>query len=314
MSNKTTEPKAKWSIAVFAYNEEKLIGNCLKSLPLKELGDSFSAYIIVNGTTDQTADIVRKYANNHGNLHLHVLKKGGKSNAWNYYVHEISVLSDIHFFMDGDCRIVGDALNKLATGLGSEPDSNAAAAVPMSGRSRESLVQEMKKDGGLAGNLYALRGVFVERIKKRGIRLPEGLIGDDSWVGAFSATDLGKADNWDKSRTVVCEDAFFMGNYRSIWKIQDWIDQYRRMISYGVRHIQNQGMKEIMHTEGPDGLPETIREIYERYPQHMKLCWRGYWTYFDWLALRGIKWQMRHPAKRGTGTSEVMPRSVDNDP
>ena len=122
-----------------------------------------------------------------------MIKIGDKSNAWNEYVHRLSGEATTHFFVDGDVFLSKDALGVLHRGLAGTPDANASTGVPGNGRNSGNWSALITRDHGIAGNLYALRGTFVDRIRKANIRLPTGLIGDDSWVGAYVLFDLDVA-------------------------------------------------------------------------------------------------------------------------
>src|SRR3546814_4651344 len=70
--------------AIFAHNEERRIGSCLKSLPLDRMDIAF--HVLVNGSNDRTADRARLAAGGRANVHIHELHPGGKSRTWNRFV------------------------------------------------------------------------------------------------------------------------------------------------------------------------------------------------------------------------------------
>ena len=47
------------AITILAHNEERRIGTCLASLPLDDA--DVTATVVVNGSSDRTADIVREF-------------------------------------------------------------------------------------------------------------------------------------------------------------------------------------------------------------------------------------------------------------
>jgi hypothetical protein len=70
----------------------------------------------------------------------------------------------------------------------------AAGGMPATGRDRDAWRERMVAHGSLAGNLYALRGTFVERVRDRRIRMPVGLVFEDAFVSWLVATQLGDPD------------------------------------------------------------------------------------------------------------------------
>src|SRR5215813_10375343 len=70
-------------VAVFAHNEENHIIRCLESLSLAADGSPLSAYVLANGCTDRTEEIVRGYAQTHPGVSLISIAVGDKANAWN---------------------------------------------------------------------------------------------------------------------------------------------------------------------------------------------------------------------------------------
>lgn len=93
----STEDGPAASILVAAYNEEKTIATKLNSLLSQTYpGDRFDIWVLNDGSSDRTADIVRSYDD--PRIHLLDLPRGGKANALNAGVqasaNEIIVFSD----------------------------------------------------------------------------------------------------------------------------------------------------------------------------------------------------------------------------
>ncbi len=59
----------------------------------------------------------------------------------------------------------------MAKVLDVEPQANAVGAPPASGRSRARDSEKLLQERALVANLYALRGAFVERCRKLGVRI-----------------------------------------------------------------------------------------------------------------------------------------------
>ena len=274
--------------AIFAHDEERRIGTCLASLPLGRADIDF--HILANGSTDRTVEIARQVAAGRPNVRVHDLHPGGKSRTWNRFVFDIwDGRHDVIIFLDGDAEIAAGSLDGLALSLGHNPVANAASGMPRNGRKHLAYQEALRRERGLFGDLYALRGDFLRYMRKQEIRLPNDLIGDDGLLAALAATDLRDESHWDRQRIVPCEQAGFYCEPLDILNPASWRMQYRRMINYSIRHFQNRIISEIMRAEGPKGLPAELRTLY---PDHLPgfnvrrslgLAW------FDLLALRRMR-------------------------
>lgn len=271
--------------AIFAHNEERRIGACLASLPLDRADIEF--HVLVNGSADRTAELARMAAAGRAHVHVHDLHPGGKSRTWNRFVHGIwDGRHDVITFMDGDAEIAPGSLDALADTLGRHPNANAASGMPMNGRNHLAYQAELKRERGLFGDLYAVKGDFLRRMRERRLCLPDDLIGDDGLIAALAATDLHNESHWDRERVAPCEAAGFYCEPVALRHARTWRIQYRRMINYSVRHFQNRIVSDIMRGEGPEGLPERLAELYPVYLRSFRVRWSPGVAWFDFLALR----------------------------
>ena len=246
-------------VTVLAHNEERRIGACLNSL-LAETGD-FPIHVVVNGSSDSTAEIAGSFG---ARVIIHNYAQGGKARSWNRYVlDELQAYSGAHIFADGDAEIVPGSLAALVKALADNPAANASAGQPRNGRNVEYYQTDQRRTHGMFGDLYALRGTFLARIKAAHIRLPEDLIGDDGLIGALAKTDLTNEDNWSDDRLIVCPNAGFLCEPVNLFSPHTWVMQYKRMINYSVRYYQNQIITAIMRGPGPVGLPTLLSDYYQ---------------------------------------------------
>lgn len=249
------------AVGIFAHQEERRIGRCLSSLPLDRADTVF--HVLVNGSTDATAGRAREAAAGRTNVIVHDLAAGGKARTWNHFVHRLLTGGeDAVIFMDGDAEILAGSIDALVSDLTARPEANAAAGMPMNGRSADAYRRTLREERGLFGDLYALSGRFVGAIRLRGLRLPEDLIGDDGLVAAWAHTDLGRDADWRRERVLACEDAGFRCEAVSLLRPTTLRMQYRRMINYSVRFFQNRIISDIMGRDGVDGLPVRMDAVY----------------------------------------------------
>lgn len=275
------------AIAIFAHNEEKNIIACLQSVK-KIMKPDDKCFVLNNGSTDKTGLIVEDFSKSNTFCNLVTIDMGDKSNAWNFFVHELGIQAEIFYFIDGDCEVRGDSLNSLEECIKLNPDANVAAAIPLEECSVK-IRETMLKEGGLAGALYAIPRHFVERLRASNVRLPIGYIGDDSLIGALAYWDLEPRGTWDIKKIIVCKDAEYFYRRLSVFSVADMRLYYRRKIRYSLRHFQIQLLKKSLKDIGLAAIPDTVNGIYAKNSSELQLKWRGLDTLFDYLALRIIK-------------------------
>ena len=127
----THTPAAPWPVMVLAYNEERHIVACLDSIFAADPECKLEVFVMANGCTDRTEDIVTAYARNRPEVHLVSLVLGDKCNAWNVFVHDTVPARcpgrEIYFFADGDARVVRGSFSAMARGLIGHAHAHAAS-------------------------------------------------------------------------------------------------------------------------------------------------------------------------------------------
>ena len=271
-------------VAILAHNEERRIGACLRSVAAER--PAVPIHVIVNGSTDGTAQLARAFASGRPNVTVHTWAEGGKARSWNRFVHdELDEIPDALVFVDGDAEIAPGSLAGLAQTLAENPRANAASGLPLNGRKAAAYRRFLRLEHGIFGDLYALRGTFVRRLRSEGIRLPVDLVGEDGLVGALAKVDLGTDTHWDENRLIPCQKAGFYCEPVSLLRPPSLAMQYRRMINYSVRYFQNRIVSHIMRTEGAIGLPVRLAELYAEWLPRFQPRRNPAWWWFDRLAL-----------------------------
>lgn len=293
---------APWAVMVLAHNEEDRIVACLDSLFAGERGKSFDVYVMANGCTDRTEELVRQYAQCQPAVHLESIRLGDKCNAWNVFIHETVPAAcpdkEVYFFMDGDARIAPGSLTVMADALRHDAHAHAASAVPGSGRSMQKDRSEIMSQRGLVANLYALRASFVEKLRDRRVKLPLKLEGDDGLLGALIKWDLDPRGEWDDRLIHPCAEARFLFDPVAVTDPSEWPKYWKRLVRYGRRHYEFQLLGPLLKSEGLSAMPENIQSIYSGAAQ-LPFVWRGIYTPSFAVALR----QMRKIGKEQPVTS-----------
>jgi glycosyltransferase involved in cell wall biosynthesis len=275
------EPRPRWPLAVFAHNEVRRIGAALDSIERAAGGHPVEVVVLANGCTDRTVDVVRGWAGRMAWLTLVEIDRGDKAHAWNTFVHDIlderwTSGVDAVFFMDGDVRLEADALPLLASALRAAPTANAAGGMPATGRDRDAWRDRMTRHGTLAGNLYALRGRFVDEIRTRGVRMPIGLIGEDWLVSWLVENRLGRGPApAAEPQSVFHVGAEFSFDSLSPWQLRDLRTYVRRKWRYALRAVQMEMLVPLLRRDGVAAMPPTIEAVYRTGPIPSRLRWIG---------------------------------------
>ncbi len=232
-----------------------------------------------------------------------------KAHAWNQYVHMIWPGSATAFFVDGYARVKPDAFKLIASGLEGVPAALAGSGVPTVGRHARRLQEEMIKNGGIHGNLYALRGETMRRLRTAGFRLPVSIYRTDSTLGATINFNLNPIVNaWDPQRMFVHPHAtwdFVPLNWKNLSDIKS---HCKRVLRQAQGDLENAAVRDhlAIRKRPPEALPKTNRELIGGWIASNR---RQAYTMFLRRPLRLWAWQK---LKRHTPTTwiDVSPRLI----
>jgi glycosyltransferase involved in cell wall biosynthesis len=287
-----TKARAVWPVMVLAHNEERHIGSCLDSIFSADPGAPLEVYVMANGCTDRTEDVVREYGAKNAHVHLVSIEMGDKCNAWNVFIHETIPErcsgQEIYFFMDGDARAIPGSFTAMERVMRAEPQAQAVGAPPASGRSMRHDREELLRERGLVANLYALRGAFVVRCQAAGVRIPLKLEGDDGLVGALVKWDLDPTKPMNDQLIAPCADAGFTFESFTFSRFADLGAYWRRMVRYGRRGYGFALLGPRLSAGGISAMPRDIREIYGG-ADNLSVRWNGIYTITNWFALREMR-------------------------
>ncbi|MGA2775475.1 MAG: glycosyltransferase family 2 protein [Candidatus Omnitrophota bacterium] len=188
LSEKESERRPVVSILIAAYNEEKVIGDKLKNcLALDYPAELLQIYIASDGSSDNTNDIVKGYAEKEKRIHLLEFPRTGKSGVLNKAM--ACLKSEIVVFSDANTEYMRDALKNLIKHFSDEKVGcvcgrliyrNPGEVVSGKGESfywrYETALKKMESRlgyvAGANGAIYAIRRELFEL-------LPAGTINDD---------------------------------------------------------------------------------------------------------------------------------------
>ena len=296
-------------VVILAHNEANNIIACLESVNSDAGDPTFPITVVENGSSDDTARLVAAYAKNHPNVSLISLSLGDKCNAWNHFIFTTEWRGEVCIFLDGDCRLLPGSLNALAHCLSQDSQALAATAFPISGRNVQALRRSIQADHGLVGGLYALKGPFLDRMREAGMRLPVGMVGDDSLIAALAKWNLSPFQTgWVNEHIVLCAKAEFSFDSVPMHSLQGMLSYWRRCVRYGRRKYEMKMLRKTISLGGGlQALPERIVEVYWLVDSVCTLQWNGIQTFFDWLALRQIRARKIAPPPNSISTQGAPP-------
>lgn len=255
------------SIAVFAHNEEKSIALCLASIRKGGLGPSDRVHVLINGCTDGTAEMVAQIAAEDPRVRPRLIDLGDKANAWNDYVHNVADESAAaHVLVDGDVLLEPGSLDAIRRAFAEHPEAIAVSGVPVGGRTATSWRARILREHGLPGNLYALRGDTLCRLRTLGFSLPVGLIGDDSLLLWLMRRDFAPAAAVDRRRIHPEAGAVFA--YRSLpfHSLDGLRGLTRRQVRYALRDLQVWLLIRHLQRNGLAANPVFVEDLYPAAP------------------------------------------------
>jgi hypothetical protein len=288
-----------WSIAILSSRETPNVLAAAIRAAAQAASDSISLIdVVVNGNEGLASLSSHWVMNGRGAAWPHIrvwhTSTGDKANAWNQYVHAIWPGSTVAFFVDGYAGVKLDVFRLLSEGLGRDQHALAAAAVPTEGRSAKRLRTIMLRDGGMHGNLYAVRGNTLAILRERGFRLPLGIYRTDPALGAVIAFGLDPAGNqWDPRRVLVHPQATWSILTESPNPLHAVRGMWARIMRQAQGDLENAALRDHFSIRKcrPESLPRTSYDLVRSWMtanpnDSTRIFHRNWLTYLAWRKLR----------------------------
>src|SRR4029450_5392789 len=161
---------------------------------------------------------------------------------------------------------------------------------PATGRDRASWRARMVRNGTLAGNLYALRAGFVDAVREKNVRVPMGLVFEDSLVSWLVATQFGHARiGGADPQCIFCANAEFSFRSMSLLRPADYPLYLRRKWRYARGGLQLEMLVNVLRAQGLAAMPAHVQDLYVHGPLPSRLRWVGLDTPLRLLAVLWIR-------------------------
>jgi hypothetical protein len=258
---------ATWSVAIFTAREgADVLARTITAVGVAVRGHPTTIDVLVDGNEAAANDVASRdlALPDDATVRLWSVPWRDKACAWNRYVHEIAPAADVAFFVDGYVRPKPDSCATIADALAANPSAWAATGVPSAGPSAAGQRTALLAEGGLHGNLYALAGGALARLKARGFRLPLGIYRNDSLLGAVIAFGADPAgERWDATRIAVVPAATW-DREEAAANGADRVRQFaKRRLRQAQGDLEIAAFREHMaiHRRPVEALPRTTAEL-----------------------------------------------------
>ncbi len=261
-------PASPWSIAIFAARETpEALTSCVRAALGACAGRQACIDVLINGNpelADAFSGIATTLDSGGARLRVWSIAAPDKAHTWNEYVYRIWDTGGMAFFIDGYAQVRPDALAAMERRLAETPDALGATGVPTCGRSATAIREQMLREGGIHGNLFAISAEGMEGIRRVGFRLPLGIYRTDPLIGSVLMFRLDPVNNtWDPRRIAVAADAtWHVDGIEDInWK--NIKSQFKRILRQAQGDLENKAAREHLAVRKlpPQQLPLTVAEL-----------------------------------------------------
>lgn len=245
-----------WAVAVFGANEAETIARCIRSIDDVSVGRRVHITILLNGTTDNSVNIIRDLRSKNVDVRVYTYPRPDKSNAINQFIYNLRPKAKIYFFIDAYTKVDFTAMENVAAGFILHPAAHIATGVPANGRSAGFTAAATSKGGVVNGGLYAITPEFLNLLVSHGFKLPLAIYRGDSLLGSMACHDLDAVANaWDSRRVCGIVEATFEISPLSIFRWRDIMRQFNREIRQARGRFENEAIKSIIYKTGYANLP-----------------------------------------------------------
>lgn len=184
-------------VIIPACNEATVIRRCLDCIDAQDFRGKLNVFVVVNGTTDETAEIARqsialfeKEPNQPRSFSVIEINERSKVDALNAG-DEISPAADLYVYLDADIQISSNAIRLMA---------NSIVGLPAT------LIQPLRCSAPIASTISRIAGSAL-------CGLP--WVKDDVICGGIYAVNAAGRTLWGKFPHVAADDAFVFHHFRS---------------------------------------------------------------------------------------------------
>lgn len=275
-----------WSVAIFSARESVETLVCSVNAAVLACGNTTSVVdVLVNGNrllAEAVGPILAAMSAVAPSctIRLWFIPMGDKGHTWNQFLHLIDPQAKLAFFIDGYVAVRPDSFRLIEDGLNDDSTAIAATGLPSAGRSAAALRKTMMQNGGLHGNLFAVRRSALSTLVGRGFRMPLGIYRNDSLLATVFNYNLSPAEHEvDTKRVRIQSDA--------TWNVLDPASSLREKIFTHLKRKLRQGQGDLENYAfrthftdqrlRPETLPSTstglVTDWVHKHPREFRQLW-----------------------------------------
>ena len=259
------------AVSVYSSRESSdVLAQTLRCCLWATTGMNASVDVIVNGNPSLASiaanlPVVRATVGGKIRLRVWNVMLGDKAFAWNEYVHRLAPPAQTYVFIDGYVQVEEGSLKRMSQILQNADNALAATGLPTTGWSAAKVSASMRRNGGIHGNLYALKANAMAEFRRIGFKLPLGLYRTDSTLGAALAFGLNLfAREWRPLERILIDDQVaWRIKPLAWWRPDDLLTFYRRRKRQGHGQLENKAVSDVFAVRRMpfESLPGTTAEL-----------------------------------------------------
>lgn len=264
----TSSSLSSWTLAIFAARETPaMLASCVKAAIAACTGRRAVINVLINGNAalaEQFAVVAAGIDSGTASLRVWSIAAPDKAHTWNEFTHRIWDNGGMAFFIDGYAQVRPDALAAMERRLVSTPDALGATGVPTCGRSATKIREQMLREGGIHGNLFAISAEGMHGIRQAGFKLPLGIYRTDPLIGSVLMFRLDPANNeWKPGRIVVEPTATWHVDGIEDINLKNIKSQFKRILRQAQGDLENRAAREhlAVRKSPPQDLPATVADM-----------------------------------------------------
>ena len=221
-----------------------------------------------------------------------VIRLGDTPNAWNASTHDVAPAeANFHLYTDGDGEMRPNSIAGFAD-RSAEPEAWGCAALPVTGRSRDTFRAMLKANRWMAGNRHAPRRAALLAFRETGLRLPCAIFGEDGLVSTLVKGGLARLGPRVDTRLTVTEQGGFACRSSDPSSLRDPRIYRNCKRRYALRQLQAEMLHPLLLEKGVGAMPEHVVDLYRARFGATRLGWRGLATVLAWEARQRVLWDL----------------------
>ncbi|MCQ8103097.1 hypothetical protein NP590_03165 [Methylomonas sp. SURF-2] len=289
-----------WAVCVFTSRESlpQLMGS-IHAIFVACKHHNVCIDVLVNGSQKLCEELCNELngakVSAHYTIRVWFLEFGDKANAWNEYLHDIWPGAEKTFFLDGYVKVRPNALELLSDNL-IDYDVLAATGIPSVGMGAKTQRQQMTRQGGLHGNLFALPRSSMRQLRKALFRLPKGIYRTDSTIGAILNFNFDPTTySWNPARIAVNPNVTWDRDSLKWYRFKDLVVHIKRIYRQAQGKLENAAIKDhfAINKKPALELEDNVHALIENWVNRNKT--QAFWmfcrsplVYFAWLKIKAM--------------------------